>query len=79
MKARVAKGGHDIPPDVIERRYVRGEENFFQLYKDVCNAWIVYDNSNEVPAIVAKGCSSLEFYIYNKDIWNKFRAPNEHN
>lgn len=71
VKARVEKGGHDIPPDVIERRYVRGKENFFLLYKDVCNRWIVYDNSYEVPAIVAKGSSSLEFYIYNNDLWNK--------
>ena len=79
VKARVEKGGHDIPPDVIERRYIRGKENFFQLYKDVCESWIVYDNSHEVPAIVAKGSSSLEFYIYNNDLWNKFSAPNEHN
>ena len=74
VKARVEKGGHDIPSDVIERRYVRGKGNFFQLYKDVCESWIVYDNSHEVPAIVAKGSSSLEFYIYNNDLWNKFNA-----
>lgn len=74
VKARVEKGGHNIPPNVIERRYVRGKENFFQLYKNVCDSWIVYDNSHEVPGIVAKGSSSLKFYIYNNDLWNKISA-----
>jgi len=74
VKTRVEKGGHNIPPDVIERRYVRGKENFFQLYKDVCDSWVVYDNSYEVPAILAKGSSSLEIYIYNNDLWKNFSA-----
>ncbi len=73
VKARVEKGGHNIPPDVIERRYVRGKENFFQRYKDVCDSWIVYNNSHEVPAIVAKG-NSLDFHVYNNDLWKKFSA-----
>ena len=72
VKARVENGGHNIPSTVIERRYVRGRENFFKLYKDVCNSWIVYNNSNAVPVIVAKGSASLDFYIYNNDLWNKF-------
>lgn len=49
------------------------KENFFQLYKDVCDSWIVYNNSHEVPAIVAKG-NSLDFHVYNNDLWNKFTA-----
>lgn len=72
VKTRVEKGGHDIPPHVIERRYSRGKENFFRLYKDLCDSWIVYDNSHEVPAIVARQSSSPEYYIYNNDLWKKF-------
>jgi len=70
---RVAKGGHNIPSAVIERRYVRGNENFFALYKDLCDSWVVYDNSHAVPAIVAKGSIPLDFYVYNNDLWKKFR------
>ncbi|ELS02295.1 hypothetical protein Xen7305DRAFT_00020080 [Xenococcus sp. PCC 7305] len=29
---RVASGGHNIPEDVIRRRYDRGRKNFLQLY-----------------------------------------------
>jgi len=65
VKERVEKGGHHIPSAVIERRYVRGRENFFALYKDLCNSWIVYDNSHEVPVLVAKGNISLDSYVYN--------------
>lgn len=74
VKTRVEKGGHHIPPDVIERRYVRGRENFFTLYKDLCHSWVVYDNSNEIPVIVARGEADKENYIYNSDLWNKFSA-----
>ena len=50
VKASVEKDGHNIPPNVIERRYVRGLRNFFTLYyiKSCEIDWIVYDNSNEV-------------------------------
>ncbi len=72
VKTRVEKGGHHIPSTVIERRYVRGRENFFKFYKNLCDSWIVYDNSNEVPVIIAKGNSSLDYYIYNNDLWIKF-------
>jgi predicted ABC-type ATPase len=33
VKDRVRRGGHDIPEDTIRRRYQRGLENFFKLYK----------------------------------------------
>lgn len=70
--ARVEKGGHNIPSKVIERRYIRGSENFFTVYKELADKWIVYDNSHEVPEIMAKGQASLINSIYNNDLWRKF-------
>lgn len=32
VSSRVASGGHDIPENVIRRRYERGLENFFNRY-----------------------------------------------
>ena len=29
VKIRVSEGGHDIEPEVIERRYIRGIKNLF--------------------------------------------------
>jgi len=71
VKARVEKGGHGIPSNVIERRYKRGLKNFFLLYKNLVDNWIIYDNSNEVPAIVAKGNALLDNDIFNDELWSK--------
>lgn len=70
---RVEKGGHNILPTVIERRYKRGLENFVKRYKDLSDSWMIYDNSLEVPVIIAKG-SELEIHIYNDELWGKFNS-----
>lgn len=72
VKARVEKGGHNIQPDVIERRYKRGIENFFNLYQAQSDRWVVYDNSVAAPILIAKGISNLVKQIYNDDLWLKF-------
>ncbi|MFM9837061.1 MAG: zeta toxin family protein [Cyclobacteriaceae bacterium] len=72
VRERVEKGGHNIPQDVIERRYLRGRENFFSLYRVLCDNWLVYDNSFELPEIIAIGQSELTNTIYNYDLWKKF-------
>lgn len=32
VKLRVAQGGHNVPPDVVRRRFGRSLNNFFNLY-----------------------------------------------
>ena len=32
VKTRVAEGGHNIPEEVIKRRYKSGLSNFFKIY-----------------------------------------------
>lgn len=43
---RVADGGHNIPKDVIYRRYDAGIKNFFNIYGDVVDRWVLVDNNN---------------------------------
>jgi predicted ABC-type ATPase len=52
---RVRQGGHDIPEDVIRRRYAAGRKNFDDLYKRIVNAWAVVDSSGELPVVVDRG------------------------
>jgi predicted ABC-type ATPase len=47
VKARVEKGGHDIAPEVIDRRYRRGLKNFFSSYQKLSDSWVIFDNSYE--------------------------------
>ncbi|HTH55874.1 MAG TPA: zeta toxin family protein [Cyclobacteriaceae bacterium] len=71
---RVKKGGHNIKPEVIERRYKRGLANFFSLYKDQVDTWVVYDNSKSIPSLIAKGGKGQEFLIHNSDIWKSLES-----
>lgn len=52
---RVKEGGHNIPNDVIGRRYSRGINNLFEIYLPLCNDWAVFENSMEKPIMIAEG------------------------
>ena len=52
---RVAMGGHNIPEDVIERRYLSGLHNLFNLFIGEVDTWIIFDNSHQVCQKVASG------------------------
>lgn len=52
---RVAQGGHNIPTDVILRRYDAGLRNFFQLYTPVVDFWALYDNNTCPTSRIASG------------------------
>lgn len=72
VSIRVSEGGHNIPIDVIKRRYIRGIENLFKIYIPLCSEWIVYDNANGAPKIIAKG-KSFEINIIDSNKWILFK------
>lgn len=49
---RVVQGGHDIPEDVIRRRFAAGRNNFETLYAPIVDAWALYDNSGAIPVLI---------------------------
>jgi len=55
VKDRVEKGGHNIPEDIIRRRYHTGIMYFFRDYSKVCDRWILADNSKIPFKVVAEG------------------------
>lgn len=55
VRMRVKEGGHDIPEDVIERRYWRGLANFFELFAPIVDWWALYDNNKDTNLIAKKG------------------------
>ena len=40
---RVALGGHHVPEDVVRRRYESGWTNFKSMFRELADAWQVYD------------------------------------
>lgn len=71
---RVRRGGHDIPGDVIRRRYVRGLKNLFELYLQLADTWRVYDNSGGQPELVARGGLGLAGSVQNQTVWSMIES-----
>jgi predicted ABC-type ATPase len=71
VKSRVASGGHDIPIDIIKRRYYSGIENLSKLYVPICNYWIIIDNSRAPYKVIAEGFKNLDSEIYDQETYNK--------
>jgi len=55
VKSRVAQGGHDVPEDVVRRRFDAGLRNFQNLYRSAVDSWVLYDNSGPIPILLASG------------------------
>jgi predicted ABC-type ATPase len=66
---RVRKGGHNIPEDVIERRYKKGMENF-SVYASHVNDWYIFDNSGTEHLLIARSIRKVE-EIINFEVFNK--------
>jgi len=49
---RVSQGGHNIPEDVIRRRFQAGLDNFHSFYSKIVNSWAVYDSSGLHPKLI---------------------------
>jgi predicted ABC-type ATPase len=75
---RVSMGGHHIPGDIIERRYYRGIYNLLNLYIPVCDNWMVIDNIDEVPEVIATGRINGEKLVKNNDIWSIILKQSEY-
>lgn len=66
---RVKEGGHNIPKDTIIRRYHLGINNFFKLFRDRVDCWMLVDNDRTPREIIADSS-----YIHNHDLYNKVLA-----
>ena len=78
---RVAMGGHNIPTEVILRRYEAGLANLFQLYMPVVDSWSLYDNS-DCPAVhIASGLGGDKVVVYDEaayqQLQEKYNKPEE--
>jgi predicted ABC-type ATPase len=74
VAGRVQEGGHDVPGEVIERRYLAGLKNFFQLYRPLAESWHFYDNSGDSgPRLLARGGSRSGEEILDAVTWAEVR------
>ena len=51
---RVRGGGHDVPALTIRRRFHAGLRNFEQIYRDIVDDWLLFDNRGDSPILLAR-------------------------
>ena len=60
---RVKKGGHFVPDKDVRRRFVRGQNNFWQIYKNLADSWSLFYNSENSFHQIASGEKNIVFII----------------
>lgn len=73
VKIRVREGGHNIPEDVIERRYVNGIKNLFQIYLDIVDQVLIFDNSEGKPILIAEKNYGNKITIFDAEKFNDLK------
>ena len=71
VRKRVLAGGHNIPEDTIRRRYSSGIRNLSKIYMPICDSWMIFDNSEHPPLLIAKGLQNTDKQVYKHDIYNQ--------
>ncbi len=70
VKTRVKAGGHDIPSEIIKRRYSKSLKNLVTLYWNLCDYIVIFDNSKEIPSLIYERMNDKE-YVYNEHIFSQ--------
>ena len=73
VKIRVLQGGHDVPADVVRRRFRRSLSNFFTIYAPLANQWALFDNSSSPQALPVAAQMAEELTITEAKTWQKLQ------
>lgn len=73
VKTRVHEGGHNIPEDVIERRYNKGIKNLFEIYLSIVDQVLIFDNSEGKHNLIAEISDSEKLNVLNETKFNELK------
>ena len=48
---RVRQGGHNVPEEVVRRRFTAGRTNFDIMYRQLVDSWALFDNAGDEPQL----------------------------
>ena len=63
VKIRVLEGGHNIVENVIERRYLSGIKNLFEIYLPIVDEALIFDNSEGKHDLIAEKTNNEDITI----------------
>lgn len=70
VASRVQQGGHNVPDEIVVRRYHAGLRNLFQLYMPIVDAWMMFDNSpRDGYELIASRREGAKITVANETIW----------
>ena len=67
----MSEGGHNIPEDIIRRRYKKGIYNLINLFIPIVDNWIIIDNSENPFSTISEGLKGEGKTVYNESTWNR--------
>jgi predicted ABC-type ATPase len=73
VRERVRKGGHNVPPADVRRRFHRSLANLTRHYLLLAEAWAMFDNSGDRPALVAEN-ENGKLRVVNAEIFSKVQT-----
>ena len=73
---RVRMGGHDIPKNVVRRRFHKGLQNLFKLYRPLLDSWTIFDNSGVLPQLIARE-EVGELSVFDEDLFARISEGKE--
>ena len=73
VATRVRAGGHNIPEEIIRRRYGRGLSNFFQLYIPLADTWTAIDNTQAESQTIARGGREILTEMFLPARWEEMQ------
>lgn len=77
VKTRVKEGGHNIPSKVIERRYTKGIKNLFDIYIDIVDGVLIFDNSFGKHEFIAHKIEQEDMVILDNEKFNRLKNSYE--
>jgi len=73
VKIRVKEGGHNIPKDVIERRYLNGIINLFDIYLEIVDGTLIFDNSFGKHELIAQKIENEDLMIFDLEKFKQLK------
>ncbi len=71
VEHRVAEGGHHVPRETIERRYIAGIKHVITHYLPLADTALILDNSNDQQKIIARKSIPNTLKIEDKKTWEE--------
>ncbi len=77
VKTRVLEGGHNVEESIIERRYIRGIVNLFEIFIPLSDEVMIFDNSEGLPVLIAEKSQNEPLTIMDLHLFSKLKEQYE--